>query len=56
MKRAQWSENLAVAKNARHALLKTLSWLKGLERRVLSQENAPGTHRTVASTSTVVCP
>src|SRR6218665_647464 len=27
-----------------------------VERRVLSQENAPGSHRTVASTSTVVCP
>src|SRR6218665_669594 len=35
---------------------RTVENVELVERLVLSQENAPGTHKTVASTSTVVCP
>src|SRR6218665_875376 len=35
---------------------RTVENIELVERLALGQENAPGTHRTVASTSTVVCP
>ena len=35
---------------------RTVENVELVERLALSQENSPGTHRTVVSTSTVVCP
>src|SRR6218665_2634055 len=35
---------------------RTVENVELVERLALSQENAPGTHKTVASTSTAVCP